>query len=103
MYEYTVRTGYGSDEFLVEFKNRATETEFRIALAVALAPLGIELVWNGRYLSSKSADVPKSTGNAFVESDQWDFVWGQSFGEKNDENISCLDRALALTGAFSKV
>ena len=103
MYQYTIRTGHGSSELLVEFKNHASDTGFRTALVTALSPLGIELVWDGKYLSSKSTAVPKSLGNAFVESDQWDFVWGHSFGPTNKENIAALDRALAQTGAFSKV
>jgi hypothetical protein len=80
MYEYTVRAGHGSSELLVEFKARASDTDFRTALEAALSPLGIELVWDGQYLSSASTTVPKPLGNAFVESDQWDFVWGHSFG-----------------------
>jgi hypothetical protein len=87
----------------VEFKSRASDTDFRSALAVAVSPLGIELVWDGQYLSSKNTAVPKSLGNTFVESDQWDFVWGQSFGPTNKENIAALDRALVHTGMFSKV
>ena len=103
MYEYTVRAGHGSSELLVEFRSRASDTDFRTALAAALSPLGIELTWDGQYLSSKSTAMPKPLGNTFVESDQWDFVWGQSFGPTNKENISALDRALVQTGVFSKI
>jgi len=98
MYEYVVRTGHGSNELLVEFKGRAADPDFRNALGMALSPLGIELLWDGNYLNSKSTAIPRPLGGAVVESDQWDFVWGYSFGQTNKEDIAALDQALAQSG-----
>ena len=103
MYEYVVRMWHASSELLVEFKGSASDADFRHALGMALSPLGLELLWGGNYLNSKNTAIPRPLGKAFVESDQWDFVWGHSFGQTNKEDIAAHDQALAQSGRFFKV
>ncbi|WP_295998987.1 hypothetical protein [Rugamonas sp.] len=102
MYKYVVRMGHGSNELLIEFKSRASDADFRHALGTALSPVGIELLWDGNYLNSKNTVSPSPLKAAFVESDQWDFVWAGSCGQTNKEDIVVLERALAKSDRFSK-
>jgi hypothetical protein len=102
MYEYSVRPGYDSGHLLVEFRDMASDAGLRNALATALAPIGVAVKWDGNYLLARRT-IDGSLDKIYVESDEWDCVWGHYHGARADERVAELDELLSTSGLFVKV